>query len=405
VKRLTSLLRRAAVPLLAVLTALLLGGVVIILTDFDNLQRIGTDPLGALGGAVQGVIAAYGAMLAGAFGDPGRIVTALQTGNPTDIARAVRPLTETLVSATPLIFTGLAISISFRAGMFNIGGDGQLLMGALAATTTAILLNGSAPAALILVATIAAATLAGAAWGFVPGFLKARTGAHEVITTIMLNYIASLFVFFTLTTQQFLRAAGSTTPVSKQLSTIVDVPTIFNLPSIRLDYGFVVALLMAIAVSWLLFRTTKGFELRASGFSPMAARYAGMSAGGSMMTAMALSGGLCGMAGGFLVIGTVGNLSLDISGGIGFNAIALALLAGLRPSGVVLSALLFGALTQGGKRMGIDTGIPFDLLLLIMALVIMFVAAPGLIRSIWRIRVSKPAPEIAQVSPESAGTL
>src|SRR5262245_38885490 len=119
-KRVTSVLRRAAVPLLAVLTALLLGGVVIILTDFDNLQKIGTDPLGALGGAVQGVIAAYGAMLAGAFGDPGRIVTALQTGNPTDIARAIRPLTETLVSATPLIFTGLAISISFRAGMFNI---------------------------------------------------------------------------------------------------------------------------------------------------------------------------------------------------------------------------------------------------------------------------------------------
>ena len=261
------------------------------------------------------------------------------------------------------------------------------------------------PSPVILIATIGAATLAGAAYGFVPGFLKARTGAHEVITTIMLNYIASLFVFFTLTTSASLRAAGSTTPVSKQLSTIVDVPNIISLPSLRLDYGFVVALLMAVAVSALLFRTTKGFELRASGFSPSAARYAGISAGGSMMLAMSLSGGLCGMAGGFLVIGTVGQLSLDISGGIGFNAIALALLAGLRPSGVVVSALLFGALTQGGKRMGIDTGIPFDLLLFIMALVIMFVAAPGLIRSIWRVRVSKPKPEIANVSPESAGTL
>jgi simple sugar transport system permease protein len=162
---------------------------------------------------------------------------------------------------------------------------------------------------------------------------------------------------------------------------------------------------MAVAVSWLLFRTTKGFELRAAGFSSTAARYAGMSAGGSMMLAMSLSGGLAGMAGGFLVIGTVGQLSLDLSGGIGFNAIALALLAGLRPSGVVASALLFGALTQGGKRMGIDTGIPFDLLLFIMALVIMFVAAPGLIRSIWRVRVAKPSPEIAQVSSESAGTV
>jgi simple sugar transport system permease protein len=351
------------------------------------------------------VLNAYGAMLAGAFGDPNRIITALQTGNAADIARAIRPLTETLVSTTPLIFVGLAVSISFRAGMFNIGGDGQLMIGALAATASAIALNGVIPAWLILIATIAIATLAGAAWGFVPGFLKARTGAHEVITTIMLNYIASLFVFFILTTSPALRAAGSTTPVSKQLSSIVDVPNLINLPTIRLDFGFVVALLMAVAVSWLLFRTTKGFELRAAGFSSTAARYAGMSAGGSMMLAMSLSGGLAGMAGGFLVIGTVGQLSLDLSGGIGFNAIALALLAGLRPSGVVVSALLFGALTQGGKRMGIDTGIPFDLLLFIMALVIMFVAAPGLIRSIWRVRVAKPAPEIAQVSSESAGTV
>ena len=403
--RIVSVLRRMLVPLLAVVTALLFGGVVIILTDFDNLQKIGSDPVGTLVGAVNGVLAAYGSMLAGAFGDPGRIMTALQTGSPTDIARAIRPLTETLVATTPLIFAGLAISISFRAGMFNIGGDGQLIIGALGATVTAIVLNGIAPSWLILLATLAVATLAGAAWGFVPGFLKARTGAHEVITTIMLNYIASLFVFFVLTTTPALRAAGSTTPVSKQLSTIVDVPNIVNLPTIRLDLSFVVALLMAVAVSWLLFRTTKGFELRAAGFSPTAARYAGMSAGGAMMLAMSLSGGLCGLAGGFLVVGTVGQLSLDISGGVGFNAIALALLAGLRPSGVVVSALLFGALAQGGKRMGIDTGIPFDLLLFIMALVIMFVAAPGLIRSIWRVRVAKPKPEIASVSPDSAGTL
>jgi simple sugar transport system permease protein len=406
-KAITSALRRLAVPLLAVLTALLFGGIVIILTDFENLKNIGTDPLGTLGGAIQGVIAAYGAMLAGAFGDPARILTALQTGNPNDISRAIRPVTETLVSATPLIFTGLAISISFRAGMFNIGGDGQLLIGAMAATIAAIVLDGVVPSWLILIATIGVATLFGAAWGFIPGFLKARTGAHEVITTIMLNYIGSLIVFFILTTTPSLRNPGNSTPVSKELTPIVDVPRLplLELPNIRLDYGFVVALLMAVAVSWLLFRTTKGFELRAAGFSSTAARYAGISAGGSMMLAMSLSGGLCGMAGGFLVIGTVGQMSPDLSGGLGFNAIALALLAGLRPSGVVLSALLFGALTQGGKRMGIDTGIPFDLLLFIMALVIMFVAAPGLIRSIWRVRVSKPPPEIASVSPDAAGTL
>ena len=392
-KPVVSLLRRGAVPILSVVTGLLFGAVVIVLTDFDHLSQIGTDPVGAIGGGIGGVADAYGAMLSGAFGDPGRIATAFQTGVPADIARAIRPITETLVATMPLIFCGLAVAISFRAGMFNIGGDGQLMTGALGATIVAIALAGKTPAPVILVASIGAATVVGGFWGFIPGFLKARTGAHEVITTIMLNYIAALVVFFALRSPD-LRAAGSSSPISKNLAPIVDVPNIISLPGIRLDYGFVVALLMAVAVSWLLFKTTKGFELRAAGFNLTAARYAGMSAGGSMMLAMTLSGALCGMAGGFMVIGTVGQLSLDLSGGIGFNAIALALLAGLRPSGVVLAALLFGALTQGGKLMGIQTGIPYDLLLFIMALVIMFVAAPGLIRSIWRIKVGKPAPEL-----------
>jgi simple sugar transport system permease protein len=396
-------LRRIVVPLLSVLTALLLGGVVIILTDVENLSHFGSDPLGTIGNAIGGVVKAYGAMLTGAFGDPERFGTALQTGTPRTIAAAIRPFSETLVATTPLIFTGLAIAISFRAGMFNIGGDGQLMLGALAATIAAILLQDQLPSWAILVVTLVVATLAGAAWGFIPGFLKARTGAHEVITTIMLNYVASLILFFALRSDT-IRAPGSTSPVSKDLSRIVDVPNIITLPTIRLDYGFVVALVMAVLVSWLLFRTTLGFELRAAGFSPTAARYAGMSAGGSMIIAMVLSGALCGMAGGFLVIGTVGQLSLDISGGLGFNAIALALLAGLRPSGVVLAALLFGALSNGGKRMGIDTGIPFDLLLFIIAMVIMFVAAPGLIRSIWRVRVAPPPAEIAPTA-EAAGTL
>jgi len=415
-KRVRSLLRRAVVPTLAIATALLFGAIVIVLTDFEALAKIGSDPARALfwvetvngktviSGAIGGVVNAYGAMLQGAFGDPGRIITALQTGNARDISAAIRPITETLVATMPLIFTGLAVAISFRAGMFNIGGKGQLLMGALAATIATIFLAGSLPSPLILVVAIVAATLAGGFWGFIPGFLKARTGAHEVITTIMLNYVASLVLFFALRSPS-LRAAGSTSPVSKNLGPIVDVPNIINLPNIRLDYGFVVALLMAVAVSFLLFRTTKGFELRAAGFNLTAARYAGMSAGGSMMLAMALSGALAGMGGGFMVIGTVGQLTLDLEGGIGFTAIALALVAGLRPSGVVMAALLFGALSNGGKLMGVQSGIPYDLLVFIQALVIMFVAAPGLIRAIWRVKVAKPAPEIAAVSPEGAATV
>ncbi len=401
--RLRVLLGKALVPALAVITAFLFGAIVIVLTDLQNLARFPTDPVGALIGAVGGVGRGYGAMLSGAFGDPARILTAIGSGNERDIATAIRPITETLVAATPLIFTGLAVAISFRAGMFNIGVEGQLMIGALGATMTTIALAGQVPGFVILLAAIAMGIIFGGLWGFVPGFLKARTGAHEVITTIMLNYVAAQVVFFALRST-WLRAPGSTAPVSKNLTPIVDVPTIIPLAGIRLDFGFVVALLVGVAVSWLLFRTTLGFELRASGFNMTAARYAGMSAGGSMMLAMALSGALGGMAGSFMVVGTVGQLSTDLHGGVGFTAIALALLASLRPSGVILAALLFGALTTGGKVMGIQSGIPFDLLSFIMALVIMFVAAPGLIRSIWRVRVSKPAPEVAATT-QPTGTV
>jgi simple sugar transport system permease protein len=383
---------RALIPLLAVITALAFGAIVIVLTDLNNLSRIGTDPLGAIGGAVNGVFAGYGAMASGAFGDPARILAALETGNIQDIATAVRPITETLVTSTPLILTGLAVAISFRAGMFNIGVDGQLMIGALGATVAVFALAGQVASPALLLIAIAVGVLAGGFWGFIPGILKARTGAHEVITTIMLNYIAAQIVFFALRSST-LRAPGSTAPVSKPMSGIVDIPLIFSLPAIRLDWGFVIALLMAGAVSFLLFRTTKGFELRAAGFNLTAARYAGMSAGGSMVLAMVLSGALAGLAGSFLAVGTVGQLALDLSGGIGFTAIALALLAGLRPSGVVFAALLFGALTSGGKSMGIQSGIPFDLLTFIMALVIMFVAAPNLVRSIWRLKIKEPALE------------
>lgn len=396
---LKGLLRRALVPTLAVITALILGGVVIILTDFDNLARIGADPLGALSSAAGGIVNGYGALLAGAFGNPDAIGRALADPNDRTIATAIRPITETLVAATPLIFVGLAVAISFRTGMFNIGGDGQLIMGALGATIVGVVLQTSGlPSLVILVLALVAAVIFGGFWGFVPGFLKARTGAHEVITTIMLNQIAAQVVLFALL-GPYLRQVGSSQPISKNMSAWVDVPSIITLPAIRLDYGFVAALVMAAVVSWLLFRTTKGYELRAAGFNMTAARYAGMSAGGSMMLAMALSGGLAGMGGGFVVLGTTGQLSNDLSGGIGFNAIALALLAGLRPSGVVAAGLLFGALTNGGKQMGITSGIPFDLLFFIIAMVIMFVAAPGLIRTIWRVRVPKPAPEVASVTP------
>ena len=396
-RRLGRALRPALVPILAIITAFIVGSIFILITDFDALSKLGTDPAGAVGGAVSTVINAYTAMILGAFGDPAKISAALANPTPRLIAAAIRPITETLVAATPLIFTGLAVAISFRSGAFNIGVEGQFVLGAFGASVAAIALK-EQPMWLIILVSSLAGVVTGAFWGFIPGLLKAKTGASEVITTIMLNYVAAQIVLFGLRSE-FLRQENSDQPISKVLSDFVRIPQIFDLPSIRLHWGFVVALVMAVIVSWFLFKTTRGFELRAAGFNMTAARYAGMSATGSIILAMVLSGALAGLGGSMEVLGTVPQMSNDISAGYGFNAIALALLAGNRPLGIVAAALLFGALRTGGGLMQVKTGIPLDLLTFIQALVIMFVAAPGLIRAIWRLDPRKKEAELPPRPP------
>jgi len=381
-RRVGRALRPAVIPILAVITAFIVGSFFILITDFDNLSKLGKDPVGAITGALGTIGTAYYSMLIGALGDPAKLGAAISNPTPRAMAAAIRPITETLVASTPLIFAGLATAISFRSGVFNIGVEGQFVLGAFGATVAAILLKDQPMPLILLVSTIAG-ILTGAAWGWIPGFLKARTGAHEVITTIMLNYVAAQIVLFGLRSD-LLRKEGSSEPISKVLSDFVRIPLIFNLPAIRLHWGFVVALLMAVVVSWFLFKTTKGYELRAAGFNLNAARYAGMSAGGAIVLAMTLSGALAGLGGSMEVLGTVPQMSNDISSGYGFNAIALALLAGNRPAGIVAASLLFGALRTGGGLMQVKTGIPLDLLFFIQALVIMFVAAPGLIRVLYR---------------------
>ncbi len=380
--RATRALRPAVTPILAIVTAFIVGSIFILITDFNNLSKLGTDPAAAIGGALGLIGQAYYAMVTGALGDPDKVGTAITSPTARSVATAIRPLTETLVAASPLIFCGLAVAISFRSGVFNIGVEGQYVLGAFGATVVAILLKDTVPAAVILVAATIGGVLTGALWGFIPGFLKAKAGAHEVITTIMLNYVAAQVVLFGLRSD-FLRKAGSSEPISKVLD-FVRVPVLIPLPALRLHWGFVLALAMAVVVSWFLFKTTKGFELRASGFNMHAARYAGMSATGSIILAMTLSGGLAALGGSMAVLGDVTQMSNDISTGVGFTAIALALLAGNRPLGIVVASLLFGALSNGGHLMGIKTGIPADLIIFIEALVIMFVAAPGLIRWLYR---------------------
>ncbi len=283
--RIGDALRRAVVPALAVLTAFIVGAIVIVLTDVEHLQQIGTDPIAAIGGALGGVIDGYPALVSGAIGDPGRIVAAIQSGDPDDVARALRPISETLVSATPFIFAGLGLAVSFQAGLFNLGVDGQFVIGGLGAFITATLVAGSLPPPLVLVIAVAGGTVAGGAYGFVPGYLKARTGAHEVITTLMFNGLAPAVAF--LMVQPFdLSGPSAAIPV---------VPRLIDLATIRVDYGFVVALAMAAVVSFVLFRTPVGFELRATGFSRTAAAGAGMRPDRITILAMSVSGGLVGM--------------------------------------------------------------------------------------------------------------
>ena len=383
-------LRRAVQPALALLMAFLLGAIVLELTDVEQVRQIGTDPLAAIGGALAGVFDAYAAMFSGAIGDPGRVVTAIETGRAEDIAAALRPISETLVSATPFIFAGLGLAVSFHAGLINLGVDGQFLIGGLGAMITATLVVGHLPPPLALVVVALGGTIAGGAYGFVPGFLKARTGAHEVITTLMLNGVAPSLAFLIL---------GSIS-LPGPSSAIPAVPQLIDLPTVRVDDGFIVALVMAAVVSWLLFRTTRGFELRATGFSRNAARGAGIRTGRTTMLAMTLSGGLVGMGSALFGLGPAqGNFFGGPSNDMGYVAVALALLAGRRPGGVVVAALLYGALTTGAKQMVVSTGIPLALLTVIIAFAIVFVAAPELTRSIWRLRSPMPDTEAGPSAP------
>jgi general nucleoside transport system permease protein len=390
-KRFRELLRRTLVPALALITAFVLGAILIVLTDIEHLQQLGSDPGGALAGALAGVFEGYGAMFSGAIGDPGRIVAAIQSGSSPDIARAIRPITETLLNATPFIFVGLGLVVSFRAGLFNLGADGQYVMGGLGATITAILLQGTLPPFVIIIVALAGGALFGAMYAFVPGLLKVRTGAHEVITTLMLNAIAPNLAALISGSGAFGSAGG---PIPR-------VPLIFDMATIRLDYGFVAALLVAAAVSMVLFRTTLGFELRATGFNRSAARGAGIRTGRSTMLAMSLSGGLVGLGSAFYLLGPANGLPGPPTPDMGFVAIALALIAGLRPSGVVLVALLYGALNNGASHMVVVTGIPLALLVAIIGFALMFVAAPGLVRTIWRLRPAERDTELVPV--ESVG--
>jgi simple sugar transport system permease protein len=342
---------------------------------------------GMFDAAFRAVGTAYSAMVEGSLGSLPNMIAAVQSGDAAAIRLAFYPILESLVAATPYIFAGLAVAVGFRCGLFNIGAEGQLYVGAICSAYVGFAVKGL-PAIIHIPLALLAGALGGAAWAFLPAILKAKVGAHEVINTIMMNYIAFRLSEWLLTGP--MKRPDSANPVSPAIEASAELPRFFPDP-IRFHLGFFIALAVAALVYWLLFRTTLGFEVRTVGASPSAALYSGMNITRNFILALCFSGALAGLAGANEVLGVNHNLALAFSSGYGFDSIALALLGKSHPFGVVLSALLFGTLSSGGTRMQNIAKIPVDIISVVQALVIAFVAAPAIIRALYRITAKSDA--------------
>ena len=365
----SSLWETLLVPALAVFTGLVIGGIAIIASG-------------------ENAFTAYGALFGGSFGSLGQIIEGFRiyfaTGESKELLKSIYPFTESLVAATPYIFAALSVAVGFRCGLFNIGAEGQVLIGALCSAFVGYSITGL-PAFIHLPLAILGGALGGAIWGMIPGYLKARFGAHEVVNTIMMNWIAFKLSDWLLNGP--MKASGFR-PVTPNIEESAELPRFFADP-LRLNWGFVLALAAAWFVYWFLFKTTLGFEIRSVGANPDAAKYAGMNVTRNFVLVMALAGALAGLAGSSQVLGVDRWVGQGFSAGYGFDSIALALLGKSHPFGVVLAALLFGFLRSGATRMQSMAGIPIDIISIIQGLVIIFIAAPAIIRWIYHIPTIK----------------
>lgn len=296
---------------------------------------------------------------------------------------SLHAVSETLTAAIPLVLAGLGIGLAFRAGLFNIGAEGQMVVGGLATAIASFAITGL-PIWVHLPLVLVVGLAFGALYAAIAGALKAATGAHEVISTIMLNLISFRLLDYMLR-QPFIQKEGRSDPISKAVLESAELPRILGFldANLRLHAGIFIMLAAVLLVYWLLFRTKLGFALRISGENPGAARYAGIRAGLTIVLAMAIAGALAGLAGATQVSGVLGRATPGFSAGIGFDAIAVALLGRSHPVGILLAGLLFGALEAGGRQMQVDAGVSIDLIGIIQALIIIFVAAPLLVRRIF----------------------
>jgi ABC-type uncharacterized transport system permease subunit len=359
--RFSGLGQRILVPILAVFTALVIGGLIILISGGNPLE-------------------AYKGLLEGAFGSP-------------------KAISETFIWATPYIFAGLAVALAFKGGLFNIGAEGQLALGALTAAWLGYglpkVLGTTIPAVIHVPICIIGGAVAGGLWGAIPGWLKARFGAHEVINTIMMNYIALGLVSFMLNGPMKDPSPTNVIARTPQIATTARISPIFAgsldpvLSTLRVHWGTVLAFIVAFLVWFLLWKMTTGFEIRTVGTSNGAARYAGINVGRTIILTMFLSGALAGLAGAIEVTGLNYRHELSFALGYGFDAIAIALLGRTHPFGVVLAAFLFGAMRSGATRMQFLTQIPVDIISVVQALILLFIAADEIIRYMYRIRAPK----------------
>ena len=372
---LRELMRGSAVTtILAIVLALLVGGVLIALTNEDVQTAAGYffsrpgDTFAAIWNSVAG---GYEALFRGAVFNP--------KGN--DFAAQIRPLTNSLGFAAPLIAAGLGVALAFRAGLFNIGARGQMLIGAMFAGLFAF--NLDLPMWIHLPLTLLAGIVGGALWGGLVGLLKAKTGAHEVILTIMLNYVAFYLLLWMLRTPGLLQAEGSNQPQTRPTPESAQFPNLLGAQFPNLDWGFVVVIAATVFVWWLIERSSLGLRLRALGENPHAARAAGMSVDRLYIYAMLFAGGLAGLAAMNQIQGTVtSGFGATIDAGIGFDAITVALLGRSRAGGTFAAGILFGALKAGSFSMQAQ-GIPVDIVLVVQSLIVLFIAAPPLLRAVF----------------------
>lgn len=369
-----SLKNNALLPFVAFIFAFFIGGMIIVISD----------PV------VMGQLSSPGKFITSAGAKIGNSYLAIFQGSIYDVNlardsgfwRGFYPLSETIVTAIPLILCGLSVALAFRSGLFNIGAQGQFIFGAIGASYVGFSYTFN-PILHVILAILAGIILGGLYGGLV-GILKAKTGAHEVIVTIMLNYIAALFILWLLKTSVFLRPDRQD-PLAPEVNPSAQLPHLFG-ENLRIHFGIFIAIFATMLVSWLLQKSTLGFKFRAVGANSNAAKTAGISVPFVTTATMFICGGLAGLGGAVHLLGTEKALAAGIAGSLGFDAITVALLGQATPLGTLFGALLFGALQTGSRTLLSNTGTSPDIVQVIQALIVLFIAAPTMMKAIFRIK-------------------